>query len=141
MTDIHSVLGFDFGLKRIGMATGQMVTKTASPLITLRSVNNSPDWNSIEHHIKQWQPDALIVGLPTMLDGSETDITRAARNFSRQLEHRFNLPVFLIDENLSSRAAEEQLKQNNKISKHNKHEIDKIAAAIIVQSWLNTQTN
>ena len=141
MSTIRSVLGFDFGQKRIGIATGQTITKTASPLTTLKSVNDKPDWDSIEQHIKQWKPDALIVGLPTMLDGSETEITLAAKKFSRQLEHRFNLPVFLVDENLSSYAAEEHIKQDMKISKHNKHEIDKMAAAIIVQSWLNTHTD
>ncbi len=141
MSTIKSVLGFDFGLKRIGIATGQTITNTASPLTTIQSVNDKPDWDSIEKHIKQWKPDALIVGLPTMLDGSETEITRAAKKFSRELQQRFSLPVYLVDENLSSYAAEEQLKQDMKISKHNKHEIDKMAAAIIVQSWLNTHTD
>ena len=136
---IRSVIGFDFGLKRIGLATGQTITGTASPLATLQAVNQQPDWESIEKQIRQWKPDALIVGIPYQPDGGESDITRAARNFSRKLEHRFNLPVYTIDESLSSYEAEEQLRQDIKISKHNKHEIDKMAAAIIVQSWLNSQ--
>ena len=141
MTDpsVRCVLGFDFGLKRIGLATGQTITGTASPLVTLQTVNHTPDWNSIEKHIRQWRPDALIVGIPYLPEGGESDITRAARNFSKELEQRFNLPVYNIDESLSSVAAEEHLKQDMKISKHNKHEIDKMAAAIIVQSWLNSQ--
>ena len=136
---IRSVLGFDFGLKRIGLATGQTITGTASPLVTLEAVNQQPDWQSIETQIRQWKPDALIVGIPYQPDGGESDITRAARNFSRKLEHRFNLPVYTIDESLSSYEAEEQLRQDMIISKHNKHEIDKMAAAIIVQSWLDSQ--
>jgi putative holliday junction resolvase len=136
---IRSVLGFDFGLKRIGLATGQTITGTASPLVTLQAVNQQPDWESIETQIRQWKPDALIVGIPYQPDGGESDITRAARNFSRKLEQRFNLPVYTIDESLSSYEAEEQLRQDIKISKHNKHEIDKMAAAIIVQSWLDSQ--
>ena len=136
---IRSVMGFDYGLKRIGLATGQTITGTASPLITLQSVNQQPDWESIGTQIRQWKPDALIVGIPYQADGGEGDITRAARNFSRKLEHRFNLPVYTIDESLSSYEAEEQLRHDIKISKHNKHEIDKMAAAIIVQSWLNSQ--
>jgi len=136
---IRSVIGFDFGLKRIGLATGQTITGTASPLATLQAVNQKPDWDSIETHIRQWQPDALIVGIPYQPDGGESDITRATRNFSKKLEQRFNLPVYTIDECLSSYEAEHQLKQGIKISKHNKHEIDKMAAAIIVQSWLNSQ--
>ena len=74
-----------------------------------------------------------------LLDGGESDTTRAARNFSKELGRRFNIPVYTIDESLTSVAAHEQLKQGIKISKHNKHEIDKMAAAIIVQSWLNLQ--
>ena len=136
---IHSVIGFDFGLKRIGLATGQTITGTASPLVTLQAVNQTPDWKNIEVHIRQWKPDALIVGIPYLLDGGESDITRAACNFCKSLEQRFNLPVYTIDESLSSFEAEQQLKQKMKIAKHNKHEIDKMAAAIIVQSWLDSQ--
>ena len=136
---LRCVIGFDFGLKRIGLATGQTITGTATPLATVRAVNHRPDWESIAAHIEQWKPDALIVGIPYLLDGSESDITRAARNFSRSLEQRFHLPVYTIDESLSSYAAESQLKQDIKIDKHNKHEVDKMAAAIIVQSWLDSQ--
>ena len=136
---VRSVIGFDFGLKRIGLATGQTITGTASPLVTLQAVNQSPDWNGIEAQIRQWNPDALIVGIPFLLDGGETDITRAARNFSRELERRFKLPVYTIDESLSSFEAEQQLGQTKKIAEHNKHEIDKMAAAIIVQSWLDSR--
>jgi len=138
-TAIRSVMGFDFGLKRIGLATGQTITGTASPLTTLQASNQKPDWEKIEAHIRQWKPDALIVGIPYLLDGGESDITRAALNFCKQLERRFNLPVFTIDESLSSYEAQQQLTQDMKIAKHNKHEIDKMAAAIIVQSWLNSQ--
>ncbi len=134
-----SVLGFDFGLKRIGIATGQTITGTATPLTTLTAVNDKPDWDSIKKHISQWQPDALIVGIPYLLDGGETDLTRAARNFGKQLQQRFNLPVYEVDESLSSDEAEQLLKQDIKIAKHNKHEIDKMAAAIIVQRWLDAQ--
>ncbi len=136
---VRCVIGFDFGLKRIGLATGQTITGTASPLVTLQAVNQQPDWKGIETQIRQWKPDALIVGIPYLPGGGESDITRAARNFSRKLEQRFNLPVFTIDESLSSYEAEEQIRQDMKISKHNKHEIDKMAAAIIVQSWLDSQ--
>ncbi len=136
---VRTVLGFDFGLKRIGLATGQTITGTASPLVTLPAVNQSPDWAGIETHIRQWNPDALIVGIPYLLDGGESDITRAARNFSRALEKRFKLPVYTVDESLSSYEAEQHLKQDIKIAKHNKHEVDKMAAAIIVQSWLDSQ--
>ena len=110
-------------------------------MATLQAVNHKPDWNGIEAHIRQWRPDALIVGIPYLLDGGETDITRAARNFSRELERRFQLPVYTVDESLTSFEAEQQLKQDMKIAKHNKGEIDRMAAAIIVQNWLDAQSD
>lgn len=135
---IRQVLGFDFGEQRIGVASGQTITGSASPLTTLTSVNNKPDWAAIEQLINQWQPDALIVGLPFYLDGSRSEMTERAEKFSRQLEGRFHLPVHTHNEALSSFEAETFLKTKKK--QHNKQDIDKIAAALIVQSWLEQHT-
>lgn len=131
---IQQVLGFDFGEQRIGVAIGQTITRSANPLTTLNAVNHKPDWVSIEKLIQQWQPDALIVGLPFYLDGSSSEMTKRAEKFSRQLEGRFKLPVYTLNEALSSFEAEQFLQDKKK--QHNKQEIDKIAAAIIVQNWL-----
>jgi len=136
--NIQQVLGFDYGEQRIGIATGQAITRSANPVTTLNSINSKPDWAEIEKLIKQWQPDALIVGLPFFLDGSRSDMTKRAEKFSRQLEGRFNLPVFTHNEALSSFEAEQFLQGKKK--QHNKQDIDKIAAAIIVQSWLEQNT-
>jgi putative Holliday junction resolvase len=130
---IQTVIGFDYGERRIGVATGQTITASATPLVTLNAVKQKPDWLSIEKIIAQWQPEALIVGLPVYLHGGDSEMTEKARRFSRQLEGRFHLPVHLINESLTSFAAEQHLTKKNQ---HNKQEIDKIAAAIIVQSWL-----
>jgi len=131
---INTVLGFDYGEKRIGVATGQTITASATPLTTLTAVNQKPDWNKIEKLISEWKPDALIVGLPTYLDGTPSEMTKKAQRFSRQLDGRFHLPVYLINEALSSFEAEQHI--TKKKGQHNKQEIDKMAAAIIVQSWL-----
>jgi len=135
---IQQVLGFDFGEQRIGVATGQTITCSANPVTTLSSINNKPDWDGIEKLIGQWKPDALIVGLPYYLDGSKSDMTKRAEKFSRQLEGRFHLPVYTHNEALSSFEAEQFLQGKKK--QHNKQDIDKIAAAIIVQSWLEQNT-
>jgi len=132
-TNIQTVIGFDYGERRIGIATGQTITASATPLTTLNSINQKPDWDEIEKIINEWKPDALIVGLPLFLDGSDSEMTKKAQRFSRQLEGRFHLPVHLINESLTSFEAEQHLTKKNQ---HNKQEIDKIAAAIIVQSWL-----
>ncbi|MDH5610932.1 MAG: Holliday junction resolvase RuvX [Gammaproteobacteria bacterium] len=138
-TRITSVIGFDYGLKRIGIATGQTITNSATPITTLNQINGSPDWPALEQLINQWKPQALIVGMPYYLDGKENDMTKSVEAFCLELEQRFTLPVFKINEALSSYEAETMLKKNTKIGKHNKHEIDKMAAAIIVQNWLNQQ--
>ena len=137
---ITSVVGFDYGKKRIGIATGQTITGSATPCTTLNQVDGNPDWAAIEAEIRQWQPQALIVGMPYHTDGSENKMTTAARHFCYELKKRFNLPVIEVNEALSSEQAEEILKQEMKINKQNKHEIDRIAAAIIVQRWLDQQS-
>jgi len=135
---IQQVLGFDFGEKRIGVASGQSITCSSNPITTLTSKNNKPDWTAIEELICEWKPDALIVGLPYYLDGTKSDMTERAEKFSRQLEGRFHLPIFTHNEALSSFEAEQYLQGKKK--QHNKQDIDKIAAAIIVQSWLEQNT-
>lgn len=139
MSNITTVLGIDYGHKRIGIASGQTITGSASPITTLNQLKGLPDWEAIEELIGQWKPQALIVGMPYYLDGKENDMTKAVDAFCLELEQRFPLPIFKINEALSSYEAEQMLKENTKIGKHNKHEIDKMAAAIIVQNWLDQQ--
>ena len=132
---MQTLLGFDFGRQRIGIAVGQKLTRTATALCTLDSRNEKPDWEAISELINSWQPGALVVGLPLHADGSDSDITKAARKFARQLEGRYRLPVHTMDERLSSHAATE-LKNQGKTA-GNKG-IDAIAASIILQNWLET---
>lgn len=140
MSEIRTVLGFDYGLKRIGVATGQTITSTSNPLTTIKQHDDDSHWQQIEDLVRQWKPDALLVGIPYMLDGSETKMGEHARDFKAELEQRFELPTMLVDETLSSFQAEEILKQNMQLGQHNKAEVDKMAAAVIVQGWLNQQT-
>ena len=136
---IRRVLGFDFGHRRIGIACGQTLTGAATPVTTLKAVNGNPDWAAIAGQIEQWRPDALLVGLPLHLDGSENAMTRAVEQFCNALRKRSGLPVITVDERLSSDEAAAHLQGKKKIGRHNKHEIDKMAAAIIVQRWLDQQ--
>jgi putative Holliday junction resolvase len=136
---ITNVLGFDYGKKRIGIATGITITGSATPQKTLKQIDGNPDWDAIANEIQQWKPQALIVGMPYHTDGSESDMTATVRQFAYELEKRFRLPVIEVDEALSSQQAEEILKQKLKINQQNKHEIDRMAAAIIVQRWLDQQ--
>jgi len=136
---ITTVLGLDYGKKRIGVATGQTITNTSTPITTLLQVDGSPNWDGIQEQIRQWNPDALIVGIPYHLDGTESEMTKTVEQFCVQLEKRTSCPVYRVNETLSSYEAEAALKQTTKITQQNKGEIDKMAAAIIVQSWLDQQ--
>lgn len=129
-------LGFDFGYKRIGVAVGQRLTCSASPLATIDAKSGTPDWNVIQKIITQWNPQALIVGLPTCIDNSELYTTSAARRFAKQLHKRFALPVHLVDERLSTVEARGHLFEQGGYRKIKKTEVDSIAACVILEQWL-----
>lgn len=128
----QTLLGFDFGKKKTGVAVGQALTCTASPLTTLHSRQGKQDWLSIGRLIEEWKPDGLVVGIPYHMDGSEQTMTLAAQKFCRQLEGRYHLPVYEAEERLTSCAAEQDA------GKHSK-DIDKLAAQLILQDWLQQQ--
>ena len=137
-----SYLGFDYGLRRIGVAVGQSLTATAQPLTTISSHQQKPDWDAIADLISTWRPEGLVVGIPVHMDGQEQPITQAARKFCRQLHGRFQLPVFEMDERLSSMEAEHLIAQQRATGQHKKtqkSDIDKMAAQLILQSWLQQQ--
>ncbi len=129
----QTYLGFDYGTKRIGVAVGQTLTATATALVTLSARNHKPDWDAIGALIAQWQPAALVVGLPLNMDGSENDLTRRSLRFSRQLHERFRLDVHTMDERLSSVEAGVRLAQNGRRGGR----VDDVAAQIILENWLN----
>ncbi|MEO5573292.1 MAG: Holliday junction resolvase RuvX [Gammaproteobacteria bacterium] len=133
---LQTLMGFDYGAKRIGVAVGQELTRTATPLETVTVTNAKPDWAAITRLITSWQPGALVVGLPFNEDGSEHDVTRAARRFGQQLQGRYHLPVHTVDERLSSFAAEHMPRPHGASPRHSKQTLDKVAAQVILQAWL-----
>jgi len=144
----RTLLGFDFGTKRIGIAIAQEVTGTANPLTTLTAVKHKPDWDSISKIIKEWQPDLLVVGLPLHMDGTEQPMTQAARRFSNQLNGRYQIPIALMDERLSSNEAESILNEQSGSGSvfrgslfQDKAQIDMISAQLILQSWMALQND
>ncbi|NOX91756.1 MAG: Holliday junction resolvase RuvX [Gammaproteobacteria bacterium] len=135
----RTLLGFDYGLKRIGVAVGQELTGTASALVTVRANDGKPDWDAISKLVGQWQPDEVVVGLPLNMDGSFHDLSYRAQRFGNQLHGRYNLPVHFMDERLSSLDAEREL--NSRSRKVQAADIDKVAAKIILESWLMSQAS
>ena len=133
---MQTLLGFDFGTQRIGVAVGQSITGTATALCTVNVRNKRPDWDRISELIDDWHPDALVVGLPLHADGSDSGTTTVVRKFAQQLGERSRLPVHIMDERLSSHAAK-QLQHQDKAGR--KADIDAIAAMIILQNWLESE--
>ncbi|MDF2691410.1 MAG: Holliday junction resolvase [Gammaproteobacteria bacterium] len=138
MPKINTVLGFDFGLRRMGVAAGQAITKTATPLPSLSAKQGVPNWQEIAKLIKEWQPQALLVGIPLLMDGNEQPITKNARDFAEALK-QFDLAVFEVDERLSTREARSRLSEINEFKNMNHQKVDSMAACIIVETFLNQQ--
>jgi len=127
-----TVLGLDYGPRRIGVAVGQSLTGTARPLATLHAVRNQPDWRRLAQLVADWRPQALVVGLPLNMDGSRQVMTQRAQRFMRQLRHRYRLPVYAEDERLSSYAA-------RRLRRRRGEALHPLAAGLIVESWLRAR--
>lgn len=133
---MSTILAFDFGMRSIGLAIGQVITGTASPLPALRAQDGIPNWDTIEAIIKEWQPESIVVGLPLNMDGSEQDITQNVKRFVGRLKHKYKLPVHLHDERLSTVDAKAKLFELGGYKKLNKQKIDSVSACLIFESWL-----
>lgn len=131
-----TVLGFDFGLKHIGVAVGQSVTQTAQPLTSLKANQGCPDWQALGLLIDEWRPTALIVGVPYNMDGTIQPLTVQAKAFAKHLQECYDLPVYLIDERLTTVAAKEALFTKHGFKALSKKNIDGLAAKLIVEDWL-----
>ncbi|MEX0616103.1 MAG: Holliday junction resolvase RuvX [Methylophaga sp.] len=139
MSDPGTVMGFDFGMKNIGVAVGQQLTGTASGLTALKARDGIPDWQQIAELIRQWQPRQLVVGLPLNMDGSEQQMTASARKFGNRLNNRFNIPVTWQDERLTTFEAVASMGLRNKFQSAKRSDVDRLSAQIILQSWLDQQ--
>lgn len=132
------VIGFDYGLKRIGVAVGQVITGTATPLKVL---HNQPArlWDGINALLAEWEPRGIVVGLPLAMDNSDTEMSLHCRKFARRVHGRSGLPVYLQDERLTSRAADSLFSQMRAAGeKKQKHAAgrDSIAAQVMLEDWL-----
>lgn len=129
------LLAFDFGKKRIGVAIGQTITQSARPLTTLEAEEGEPNWQTVASLIKKWGPDALIVGMPLNMDGTEQPLTQFAREFANKLKAQYNLPVFEMDERLTTKDARERLFAEGGYKALQSGQVDQVAAQLILQNW------
>ena len=135
----HAYLGFDYGTKHLGIAVGGSASGRAEALATASVRQGIPDWPLLDRLIIEWKPTALIVGLPLNMDDSENAMTQAARKFGHRLQGRYNLPVHLVDERLTSVVAKNTLVESRTPWKQRKAKVDKLAAQTILQAYLDEQ--
>jgi putative Holliday junction resolvase len=130
------LLGFDYGTKQIGVAVGQAITGQARELCVLKAQNGVPDWQKVEALIKEWQPDAIVVGLPLNMDGTKSEMSERAEKFARRLNGRFNLPVHTHDERLTTFEAKGQRLAQGQRGGYRERPVDSLAAALLLEGWL-----
>ncbi|HTU67726.1 MAG TPA: Holliday junction resolvase RuvX [Steroidobacteraceae bacterium] len=138
------ILSVDFGFKRIGVASGDTLTRTAQPRTALANGPHGPDWQGLDRILADTRPARIAVGEPYNADGSESPLTGAARQFATELARRSGLPVDLVDERWSSQDAEERLRRERASGERRrrvtKEAIDAAAAAVILERWFETKT-
>ena len=134
----ETILAFDFGLRRIGVAVGQRITDSANPLAIVANHAGEPDWPHIDRLIKEWRPARLVVGLPLHADGTPSDTTRLVKQFAHDLA-KYELRIETVDERYSSLEARELLKGERAMGlrgRIDKQVVDSAAAALIAERWL-----
>ena len=137
----RSVMAFDFGLRRIGVATGQEMLGTGQPLAMVSADNGAPDWNQLEKLLAEWQPDLVLVGLPLNMDDSESDMCGRARKFGKRLQGRFHVPIEMVDERLTSYEAKGDVIAAGGNRDFGRHGVDDRAAVLILETWCRLHTD
>ena len=133
-----TVLAFDFGEQRIGVAVGEHLLASANPLTTIDNESNTIRFDVITALVKEWQPKLLVVGLPLSLNGTNNNVSQLCKKFARRLNGRFNLPVILVDERYSSVEASDMLNQSGIKGRAQKAMLDQVAAQTILQSYFDS---
>lgn len=137
------VLAFDFGRRRIGVACGDSLSRTASPLAAIANTGSGPAWSTVDSLVREWRPHLMVVGLPYNVDGSESGMSATVRGFANELAGRYALPVHSVDERYSSLEAESRLKsaRESGLRKRRvaKTDVDAEAACIILERWFESR--
>jgi len=131
------IFAFDFGLKHIGVAIGQEITNTAQTFFSLDAKNGEPDWSQLDPLVKEWNPKLMVVGNPLNMDGSDSEIKKNSDKFSDLINKRYNVPVELMDERLTTREAKTRLKSEEGSFISTGKDTHQIAAQIILENWFS----
>ena len=133
------LLAFDFGTRRIGVASGQEMLGTGQPLAMLRAKDGIPDWQQIEALLAEWQPDIVLVGLPLNMDDTENEMCARARKFGKRLHGRYHVTVEMVDERLTSYEAKGEVMAGGGSRDFGRHGVDDRAAVLILETWCREQ--
>jgi putative Holliday junction resolvase len=132
-------MAFDFGTRRIGVASGQEILGTGQAVAMLPARDGVPEWGQIEALLKEWQPDLVLVGLPLNMDDTENDMCARARKFGKRLHGRFHVLVEMVDERLTSFEAKGEVMAQGGSRDYGQHGVDDRAAVLILETWFNQQ--
>ena len=140
----HEVyIAFDYGLKKTGVAIAQSITKTASPLLSLKMINGEPDWDDIDSIFENFKPNCAIFGRPKKQMNESNSLTKRINSFSSKIEKRYQISIGFINEHLTSKIAKDKLKEQRQegilLRQIKKGQIDSMAATIILQEWMNRE--
>lgn len=133
--DVKSLMAFDFGTQKFGIAIGQTLIESSTPLPLFPVQDGIPDWEKLHQIIQQWQPDLFLVGLPLNMDDTESELSLRARKFARRLRHQTNIATYMIDERLSSREARQQLQYYQAKGQKKRVNVDSLVASILIETW------
>lgn len=137
-----NALVFDFGTRRIGVATAHRIASTASALTTLPARDGTPDWPALDALVGEWQPQVLVIGLPRNADGTDSDMTARAKGFAAMLAARYRLPAEMVDERFTSTEAEELLRERRRSGVMTRRvregDVDSLAAQLIAETWVRS---
>jgi len=136
---VLTVLAFDFGLRQIGVAVGNMQLKTSQALAVITAKNGKPEWAAIEKIMSDWKPDLLVVGDPLNMDGSASEMSDRAQKFARRLHGRWGTAIEMADERLSSFEAKQDMRERGHRGDYKDKPVDSYAAELILQSWFRKQ--
>ena len=135
MPESYTVMAFDFGTQKMGVAVGQSLIESCNPLALFPMKDGIPNWDALHKVVQQWQPSVFLVGLPLNMDDSESPLSQRARKFARRLQHQTNIQTWMVDERLSTRTARDTLERLQHNGQGRKLNADSLAAALLIESW------
>lgn len=131
----QTIMAFDFGTQKMGMAVGQSLIESSQALALFPMKDGIPDWTNLLKIVNTWQPQLFLVGLPLNMDDSESELSARARKFARRLRHQTNITTWMVDERLSTREARDTLEHYHAQGQGKRLSADSVAAALLIESW------